>query len=459
MDTELLEKIKNTPGTNDKIFLSVTGFKDDEHLYMTECFSKKIYGIAKTSIAKAIGYDKEHYGTFEDLGEFLITRPLGGYDVLSSEDSDYSLTDLNKFLDGLENISGDDQINELQNRLIKVDPLYRPYFVRVLLKDPRMGISLKTYNSIRIKSKLKPIKVHIVKLAELLETSIPPKPDDFAKLSFPVYEENKEDGIRILVEYKNKTVKLTSRDGNDITVQYPEIVKYTKGLFDYYNDVDSITLDGEIVSSSFNALQKRMNRLEGNLNIDFDLKLVTYDITEINGKDLIDFPLADRRLQLETINKLMPEFILSEMIVCNTKEEIYELFKKAIDNKEEGIMLKSPKSKWAKKKDDRKDWWKVKDIRENTFEIVDLDYGNGKNKDVFTIVYVKDKTGNINSKVSGGLSDADKKTLTEKGKEYWIGKCVDIQYNQITSKNSLRHPRIIKFRFDKTVADTIENDD
>ena len=261
--------------------------------------------------------------------------------------------------------------------------------------------------------------------------------------------------LRYVKNRNNKNVNIISRDGNNITSQYPEIVKYVKGLFDYHPDINSITIDGEIVSSSFNVLQQRMNRLEENLNTDFDIKLVTYDIKEINRKNLINFELSERKLQLETIQKVLNGFILSEVHIFKTPTEVCDFFIKSIKNKEEGIMLKSPKSKGAKKKNDRKDCWKVKDIHEKTFKIVNLAYGNGKNKDVYTILYVKDKTGYINSKVSGGLSDADKKTITEKGKDYWIGKCVDVQYNQITSKNSLRHPRILDFRFDKTEADDL----
>lgn len=458
MDIQLLTKIKETSGTNDKIFLSVTGFNDDEHMYMTECFNKVVYGISKTNITKAIGYDKGYYGKFDDLGEFLITRPNGGYDILEGSNSICEFKFLPEFLKEIENTSGDNQIQVLQDLLKQIKPELRPYFIRVLLKDPRMGISLTTYNTIRVKCKMVPIKEHIVKLAELLI------PENFHKLPYPVLVDTKLDGLRGECEVvDNKVVAITSRNGLSILKEYPEVVRDIESSLEVYKEKISCVFDMEIVSSSFNALQKRMNRLEENLNTDFDLTFVVFDLIGYNDVDLSDKPLHYRLQILSDIKKFIDNnhnvkdiFKISEARLVNDAETLLKIFTKAMDDKEEGIMVKTPESKLAKKKEDREDWWKVKETHNADLLIVGAAYGNGRNKDFINILYVEDKTRFIRSKVSSGMTDETRALFTKLNNEdKLVGKIVEIKYNNITSKNSLRHPVIIQLRFDKDEIDCL----
>ena len=108
MKTEILKKIKETTGTNDKIFLAVSEFDENTHKFMEECFNDTIYGISETNIAKAIGYDSFRYGKFEDLGDFLEKHPISTRLVTNTTISD--------FLNEISLLSGNDQIDRFINK-------------------------------------------------------------------------------------------------------------------------------------------------------------------------------------------------------------------------------------------------------------------------------------------------------------------------------------------------------
>ena len=437
MNTELLNKIKETKSTNEKIYLAVNGFTELEHEFMTECFNNIIYGISETNIAKAIECD--NIGKYEDLGEFL-EKNVKWTNIITS----ISIKD---FISEIIKYSGNEQILKLKENIFKrVNYNDRPWYIRVLLKNPRIGMSFITYNEVRVKQGLKPLDKFYVKLCTLLE------PEEFNKLDFPVFGEIKYDGERAIISCENGNISITSRNGNDITKQYPEVISIINNIRDI-NKIDNFILDGEIVSSSFNALQKRMNRLESNINTDFDINFVCFDIITFNGNDKREVPQSYRRSHLESFLGLK----LSECIICHDIEELNNFYNKAVENKEEGIIIKDFNAKWALKDEDRELWYKVKPVYTSDLEIYKVEKGSGKNKDYINILHVKDKTGNIKTKVSSGITDEQRKLLTHMWiKEELIGKIVEVKYNQITDTNSLRHPRFIRLRFDKDYADELK---
>lgn len=116
--------------------------------------------------------------------------------------------------------------------------------------------------------------------------------------------EPKLDGIRAVVTTTTDSTKLVSRNGRDITAQYPEL----RSLHDNVLAANAV-LDGEIIAAdaeghdSFEALQQRMN-LTGTEEIDRAAKripvgLVVFDILFYDGEDTTGFPLEERRLLLE----------------------------------------------------------------------------------------------------------------------------------------------------------------
>lgn len=104
--------------------------------------------------------------------------------------------------------------------------------------------------------------------------------------------EPKLDGIRVLCYVSARGIRVITRNGIDITHQFPE--------FTFRNKIQatSCVLDGEIVAydkkghPDFNLLQNRATS-------GVDATLVVFDILQKNGKELVKLPLLERKAILE----------------------------------------------------------------------------------------------------------------------------------------------------------------
>jgi bifunctional non-homologous end joining protein LigD len=114
--------------------------------------------------------------------------------------------------------------------------------------------------------------------------------------------EVKWDGIRALVDVQQgHRVRVRSRNGNDITAAWPELL----GLAELGRDV---LLDGEIVAlgegvPSFGALADRMHlrdpRRVARLAETHPVTLLVFDVLRLDGTEVIGRPLSERRKLLE----------------------------------------------------------------------------------------------------------------------------------------------------------------
>jgi len=109
--------------------------------------------------------------------------------------------------------------------------------------------------------------------------------------------EVKWDGIRALVEVSAGRVRITSRNENDVTPAYPELL----GLGDLGHD---LLLDGEIVAlgsgvPSFSDLADRMHVRDATkaarLAQTNPVTYLAFDLLRLDGDDLVSKPLAERR--------------------------------------------------------------------------------------------------------------------------------------------------------------------
>ena len=92
----------------------------------------------------------------------------------------------------------------------------------------------------------------MVRMKPMLATPVESLPDG-AGWAF----EFKWDGVRALLDVSEQGVRIASRNGNDITAAYPELVAA-------YADAGDALVDGEVVAfvggrPSFEALQSRMH--------------------------------------------------------------------------------------------------------------------------------------------------------------------------------------------------------
>ncbi len=115
--------------------------------------------------------------------------------------------------------------------------------------------------------------------------------------------EVKWDGIRVLAEVTAGTLRLWSRNGNDVSAAYPELAPLADAL-----DGHDVLLDGEVVAfadgiPSFGALADRMHvrntRRAATLAATNPVTLMVFDLLRLDGEDLAGLPLEHRRERLE----------------------------------------------------------------------------------------------------------------------------------------------------------------
>ena len=109
--------------------------------------------------------------------------------------------------------------------------------------------------------------------------------------------ELKFDGIRLIAVKDDKKASLLSRNQNDLSGCFPEILQAVKNL-----PPDECVLDGEVVAldekgrSSFQLLQAR--EMDGRKS---PIYFYAFDLLQLNGKTLVSLPLEVRKNVLESL--------------------------------------------------------------------------------------------------------------------------------------------------------------
>src|SRR4029077_7769270 len=109
--------------------------------------------------------------------------------------------------------------------------------------------------------------------------------------------ELKFDGIRLIAIKDREKVSLLSRNQNDLSARFPEIVDAVKNL-----PTAACVLDGEVVAldeqgrSSFQLLQAR--EMEGRNS---PIYFYAFDLLQLDGKSLVSLPLEARKNVLEKL--------------------------------------------------------------------------------------------------------------------------------------------------------------
>ena len=159
-------------------------------------------------------------------------------------------------------------------------------------------------------------------------------PPDGSRWSYEV----KWDGMRVLADLHDGTVRLSSRTERDITVSFPELA----GLGPAHPDV---LLDGEIVVladgiPSFAALAERIHirepRRAAALAAQAPATLIAFDVLRLYGVDLTSRPWQERREALERLSLSgAPRWQLSPV-----HEDLESLLSATVEHGLEGVVAK-----------------------------------------------------------------------------------------------------------------------
>ena len=167
--------------------------------------------------------------------------------------------------------------------------------------------------------------------------------------------EPKIDGVRALLEQN----KITGRNGNDYTYKFPELK----------TDIDAV-IDGEIVcqNESFESTASRVHTKDlfqiKLLSKKFPVVFKVFDILEINGRDLTNLPLLERKELLNTIDFKNSNYEI--LPFYQGQEKIEWLWDDVKVKDSEGIILKREDSRYVDKRSPN--WVKLKNFKEAILE-------------------------------------------------------------------------------------------
>ncbi len=291
----------------------------------------------------------------------------------------------------------------------------------------------------------------------------------------------KWDGIRAQIIRRAGEVFIWSRGEDLITEQFPELVTAFLAL------PDGLVFDGEIICwdgerpLSFNHLQKRLGRkrITPKVMQDYPVQFIAYDLLEYEGDDRRELPLVKRRELLEAaLTDRSPLISLSAIVPCQSIAELRSLRAQSRDHGAEGLVLKALDSPYLVGRK-RGYWWKYK-VEPMSLDAV-LIYaqaGSGKRANLFTdytfALWQGDELVSF-AKAYSGLDNAEIDELDRWIRRHTVEKfgpvrsvepiqVFEIGFEGIAQSNrhksgiSVRFPRILRWRKDKTAheADTLQ---
>ncbi len=142
--------------------------------------------------------------------------------------------------------------------------------------------------------------------------------------------EVKWDGMRVLVEHADGRLRVWSRNQNDVSVSFPELQGLAAVL------PEDTLLDGEVVAlgegvPSFGALADRMHVRDATraqrLAATNPVTLLAFDVLRVDGEDLLDRPLAERRERLLALGlddvawQVPPQYDDGPMLLAAAEEQ------------------------------------------------------------------------------------------------------------------------------------------
>jgi DNA ligase-1 len=307
----------------------------------------------------------------------------------------------------------------------------------------------------------------------------------FERMTPPVWVEDKYDGIRAQLHKDGATVHLYSRDLNDITGQFPEVVRAAAT-----QPWDGI-LDGELLAWKdgavlpFLQLQSRLGRKAPSDAIQAQVPViyVAFDVLALGSGSagetvvpLLRRSLRQRRSRLEALSlPTAPGFGLAALVDVSDAAELERVFDRAQARGNEGLMIKDPDSIYQPGRRGYA-WLKLKKAL-TTLDcvVIGVEVGHGRRHGVlsdYTFAVLDDRPDAPEGKLVtigkaySGLTDAEIAEMTRWFEAHTVSihgryrvvepmVVVEIAFDVIHRSNrhasgfALRFPRIVRIRDDK----------
>jgi len=506
-------------------------------------------GMAEKMVAESIGkaYEKSKedvlnlFRTKGDMGK--AAQHLAQNSKIKKLNSKLSINDVHSELLKIANLSGEGSVEKKVSTLLsKLDPISVKHVVNIPLGTLRLGIGDPTVMDALSLSKTgkkdsrKLIEGAYNKTSDLgviaeqfwakgekglknvhLQVGNPVRPalaerlpnaDEVIKrVGNHFAAEPKFDGFRVQIHKRGKKVEIFSRNLEDMTHAFPDIVEGVLGEV----KAKSVIMEGEAIAYNpqteeflpFQETTKRRRKHNVSEKAkELPLVVFAFDLLFLNGRDITDKPYTERRKLLEGIvSKNNLTVRIADERKLSTSKQILDYFNEAISEGLEGIMIKKLDSPYEA--GGRGFHW-IKFKRGHSGELTDtvdcvlLGIYAGKGKRVEfgvggLLVGVYDKKKDEYQtlcRIGTGLKDEEFRKINEIGKKlklskkpsrvitniepsYWVEPKVVLEVfaDEITKSPihtagekdgvgyALRFPRVVKFREDKEAEDSTSVDE
>ena len=296
----------------------------------------------------------------------------------------------------------------------------------------------------------------------------------------------KYDGMRAQIHKQGERIWIFTRRQEDVTPQFPDLVEAVKK----HVKAKECIVEGEAWAVDpktkkplpFQKLSQRIHRkyeIERMVK-EIPVQLNLFDIVYLDGETLFDKKLKERFEILKKVVEEGEKVRIAKTIVTADLQTIEKFYHEALDEKQEGIMLKVLDAPYIFGRHVG-GWYKIKPVMETLdLVIIGATWGEGARAKWLTsyLLACRDEdTGKLLpcGMMSTGLTEEEYELMTqmlkelivkEEGKNVWVKPkiVIEVAYQEIQkspnyeSGFALRFPRFVRIRYDKGVeeVDTLE---
>ncbi|MDH5371955.1 MAG: ATP-dependent DNA ligase [Acidimicrobiia bacterium] len=183
----------------------------------------------------------------------------------------------------------------------------------------------------------------------------------------------KLDGVRIQVHRSGRTVRIFTRNLNDVTQRLAEVVAMVLEF-----DTDHLVLDGEVMTLMTDGqprpFAETMSRFGTEDHSDVGVVPFFFDVLHEAGHDLIDRPLSERQA---VVDHVVPERFRVPRLVTDDGDRAVRMLDEARAAGHEGIMVKRIDSLYEAGRRGAT-WLKVKPAHTLDLVVLAVEWGSGR---------------------------------------------------------------------------------
>jgi DNA ligase-1 len=408
---DVLDKLEQASGKNDKIRILQENKSDElrELLDAALNFNRKFF-VKKLDIPDGdIDGDQVDHQQFLYLLNQLETRTITGNEAKES----------------------------VWNFLCDCDEQQRKWYSRIICKDLKAGFDISTAN--KAGYEIEEFDVMLAKdgkqckkLKEIVQAG--------------VYISPKLDGYRCIAICDNGVVTLHSRNGAEYE-NFPDVVATLEKMCTNSRFV----LDGEIMSSDFNAMQRSAFASKRGTTVG-DVKYHVFGFIPFDEWHTDNFKMPTKQrlenlqLLLETQKEHLSNIEMVSQTLTHKLEHVLKLEEEYIAQGYEGAMILPNIPYFRGRKSNR--LMKFKTMQSQDCTVVGVYEGEGKYKGSLGGLHLIQEDGKTKCDVGSGFSDDDRAYIFANPSEV-IGRTAEIKHQDFTPDGVMRFPIFLRWRNDK----------